>query len=67
MKWGLTNEEYMDRLEAKRQWHDWFAWRPVTLTNGQVAWLETVSRRWATLDELYASPRWVYAGKDSQA
>ena len=58
MKCGLTNEEYMDRLEALEKWHDWYAWHPVILTNGQVAWLETVRRRHS---ELYTHLKWVYA------
>jgi len=57
MKWGLTNKEYKDRIAAQKQWHDWFAWRPVTLTNGQVAWLETVSRK---RHAYYSDLWWVY-------
>lgn len=26
--------------------HLWFAWRPVVLVNGQIAWLERVNREW---------------------
>lgn len=31
------------------EWHNWFAWYPVCLTNsgGKKAWLETVGRRYA--------------------
>ena len=32
-------------------WLDWFAWRPVLMTNGNVAWLKTV--QW----NLMADPR----------
>jgi hypothetical protein len=28
-----------------REWHRWFAWRPVLLVDGRTAWLEIVDRR----------------------
>jgi hypothetical protein len=31
--------------------HLWFAWRPVDLDNGQIAWLQRVNREWG--DVLY--------------
>lgn len=53
MKFGLTNEECRARvlqraataLERYRRWHRWFAWRPVRLEDGRIAFLETVERR----------------------
>lgn len=38
--------------QREREWHRWFAWRPVRLRDGRVAWLSTVLRRrdeWITL------------------
>lgn len=26
-------------------WHDWFAWFPVSTQDGQLVWLKTVQRR----------------------
>lgn len=46
--------------------HLWFAWRPVVLTNGQVAWLQRVNREWGSIiihDMIGAkklSQGWVY-------
>lgn len=49
MIWGETTQAYMDRHAAerakRREWHLWFAWRPVKLDTGQKVWLETVWRQ----------------------
>ena len=34
-----------DRLHHWENWHRCFAWRPKTLEDGQVVWLETLERR----------------------
>lgn len=41
MIWGETWEH---RNERCREWHSWFAWRPVGLIDGRLAWLEVVER-----------------------
>ncbi len=44
-------------------WHRWFAWHPVTLENGNCAWLEMVERKRWHLSELgIVTPvtMWVY-------
>ena len=32
------------KFDELHQWHWWFAWRPVRLSNGQRAWMEGVAR-----------------------
>lgn len=48
MIFGIINEERQnnrkDQIYQLLVWHDWFAWRPVTLRDGRVAWLENVER-----------------------
>ena len=34
-----------ERLEAREQWHRWFAWRPVRVGPRDCRWLEMVERR----------------------
>lgn len=33
------------RREYLKNWHTWFAWYPVRVSEYKVAWLETVQRR----------------------
>lgn len=42
-----------------RFWHDWYAWYPVPVSFGQLAWLEVVSRRY----DAY----WYYRLKENQS
>ena len=48
MIFGITNEERQnsktEKCRALTTWHRWFAWRPVTLRDGRVAWLEDIER-----------------------
>lgn len=50
-----------DRLHARwkriQQWHTWFAWRPVRLTDNRCVWLERVLRRY---EPGYEIGYWVY-------
>lgn len=41
MIWGETDDAYSTRITTP---HAWFAWHPVTLTDGRWAWLTTVQR-----------------------
>ena len=52
MIFGETNDVVAQRLET---WHDWFAWYPVCLLDGRVAWLQKVQRcrRWSALDDCF--------------
>lgn len=36
------NCDYRDRV---RNWHDWFAWYPVKISEGDCRWLETIEVR----------------------
>ena len=40
MKWTKTKPHY-----KYNNWHEWFAWYPVTLENNQRVWLETILRK----------------------
>jgi hypothetical protein len=46
------------RKQRVCRWHHWFAWYPVKLLDGRVAWLETVERR-----ESDVWPAWYYMEK----
>ena len=39
---GPTWEEKRD---ARKEWHDWFAWYPVRIGSNHCRWLETVERK----------------------
>lgn len=39
---GPTFEE---KQAARKEWHRWFAWRPVRVGSGDCRWLETIERR----------------------
>lgn len=54
MKWVTRKYRRQLRREAMRQWHQWFAWRPVhveeqkydgVVVPGMRVWLEPVERR----------------------
>lgn len=45
-----------------RQWHPWYAWRPVDIGGFRCAWLEHVERRWRSGFLGYGS--WEYALSD---
>ena len=47
MIFGKTYGEGKKRPDHWRNWNDWFSWRPVELTDGSWAWLETVECRTA--------------------
>lgn len=38
MRWNLPSN-------PRLAWHDWFAWHPITLRNGERIWLETIRRK----------------------
>lgn len=51
MIWGRTDDEA--RTVAK-MWRRWFAWRPVRLLDGRLAWLQVVE--WRARDEVGWAP-----------
>lgn len=56
MRIDLTNfnRRRRERKYKRLAWHQWFAWYPVVVTvNGKanlLIWLETVERKFATMD-----------------
>ena len=38
-------ETFYSKIERTKEWHDWFAWRPVRVANHDCRWLETVERK----------------------
>lgn len=38
-------EDRKERLNRRRNWHPWFAWRPVQIEPGHCRWLEIIERR----------------------
>lgn len=54
------NERRRAKKEAQREWHDVFAWWPVSI-DGKVYWLETVRRRieHMRLFVVDGSPSWI--------
>ncbi len=48
MIWGRTKEE---ERWITTTWNRWFAWYPVRLTDGRMAWLVVVERRWTELED----------------
>lgn len=43
MRW--RTKDHNAAFLAKREWHRWFAWLPVTTAYPERIWLETVERR----------------------
>lgn len=41
------------RQQAKKEWHRWFAWRPVRCLDGLCRWLEVVEMRKGYYDGYY--------------
>ena len=46
---GLTPETNILRT---KEWHDWFAWRPVQVADNDCRWFETVQRRRMLVDNM---------------
>lgn len=45
----IYKSRWQKKVEKNREWHDWFAWYPVTIMdNGDAkkVWLQTIERRW---------------------
>ena len=55
-----------ERIMTQRshQWHRWFAWRPVIVSQLgarlRIAWLRSVERRWTEGITSGVGPRWIY-------
>lgn len=44
------------------EWQKWFAWKPVTLLNADIAWLKFVARR-VCVGTVPGNPSWAGDGK----
>jgi len=44
MRWDTRRVRFDKKMERIAEWHQWFAWHPVTIGN-KVYWLERVWRR----------------------
>lgn len=54
------------RDEARREWHVWFAWRPVKLEHGDCRWFEFVERREVYVNGYFESYyEWEYRAKNA--
>ena len=56
MKWKIPKGS--NRFYEKHNWHDWFAWRPVSIGD-KIAWLEVVRRK-GFHESKYLSNYWIY-------
>lgn len=68
---GRTFEEHRKRKAEKEEkykyYQPWFAWYPVFLTNGQVAWFSTVYRKGSYNRLGQMAPGWAsYVSQESQ-
>jgi len=43
----------MARLTKNTEWHNWYAWMPVGVSNITLVWLEVVQRKWSTIRKGY--------------
>lgn len=53
--WSSKVERQMYRYHRLKEWHAWFAWKPVRIVEQRtgltkVVWLEVVMRRWVPID-----------------
>jgi hypothetical protein len=40
----IKTESYNEFVGRVEKWHNWFAWRPVSV-DGHIVWLENIERR----------------------
>lgn len=56
-----------DKEKRLREWHNWFAWRPVRI-NREIVWLETIQRSGLLRDRPYEKSywKWFYRNKNDE-
>jgi len=54
-------EANFEKMRAKQNWHDWFAWHPVFCLDGSCRWLEVVERQ--NIEEMGMRSMWEYQPK----
>jgi hypothetical protein len=42
-----------EKFAAKKEWHEWFAWYPVSVGSHDCRWLETVECQYYDLDNKF--------------
>lgn len=80
IKWGETDAEYAARIKKEKaaeipfyEWHDWYAWFPVMIKQGDIRWFETVETRYLGKATDYQGPvcpwqnrQWEYRAKHQE-
>ena len=60
MKWNC-GPSWEEKHEATKQWHRWFAWRPVRVGPRDCRWLEYVDRKGKWSDSFHPMlAGWLY-------
>lgn len=55
-----TYEVKENEFEARMsEWHNWFAWYPVRISDTELVWLQIVKRK-AIEFSTFGSPYWLY-------
>ena len=52
-----------DKQKRLREWHNWFAWKPVRI-NREIVWLETIQRSGLLRDRPLEKPYWKWFYRD---
>lgn len=56
----------IERRANRKEWHNWFAWRPVKLqTETEIAWLHHIERKQISVckSSTYYEYEWIYRRK----
>jgi hypothetical protein len=59
MVYGKSNAQREEAVRVRKNWHLWFAWRPVRLDTGRMVWLEKVKRK-GTICDTWEGQEWNY-------
>lgn len=43
-----------------REWHNWFAWYPVKISEHRLVWMTKIQQRVISYEPMYGSPYWEY-------
>lgn len=54
----MTWEQRTTYLNAKYNWHRWFAWYPICLNDGRIAWLQNIERK-VTFERFHYEQIWI--------
>jgi len=56
----IAKKSWSIRRGELEQWHVWYAWRPVRVTDNQIAWLENVERQGIRCAEHVRVEWWIW-------